>query len=147
MTSASSSQVNLAPSGVRRSGYVATIAVCAGLLYLVNNLLVWDAATPLTVDFEAIVPALNAPLIAGFVVNAIWLLYDAAWIRSVGRIILNLTVIGASALTLKVFPFDFATYSFNWDAVVTFALLALIFALVVATIVEIVRLGGMLVNS
>lgn len=147
MTSASRSQVNLTPSGVRRLGYIATIAICAGLLYVVNNLLEWDAAPFLTVDFETIVPVLNAALIAGAVVNAIWLLYDAAWIRSVGQISLNLTVIGASALTLKVFPFDFAAYSFNWEAAVTVVLLALILALVVATIVEIVRLGGMFVNS
>jgi hypothetical protein len=147
LTSASSSQVNLTPSAVRRLGYVATIAVCAGLLYVVNNLLDWDAAPFLTQDFETIVPVLNATLIAAAVVNAIWLLYDAAWVRSVGQIILNLAVAGASVLTLKVFPFDFAAYSFNWEAVVTAVLLALILALVVATIVEIVRLGGMFVNS
>ncbi len=147
MTTARSSQVSLTPSGVRRMGYVVTIVVAAGLLYLVNNLLSWDAAPFLTEDFERIIPILNAALIAAIVVNAIWVLYDAAWVRSLGQVILNLAVIVTAALTLKVFPFNFNAYSFNWEAVVTFALVFLILGLAIATIVELVKLGGMIVND
>jgi uncharacterized membrane protein SirB2 len=147
MTSIRSSQVNITPSGVRRLGYVVSIALSAGLLYVVNNLLEWNAAPFITEDYEQILPILNAVLIAIMIVNAIWILYDAAWMRSVGRIILNLTVIGAVALTLKVFPFNFAAYTFNWEALVTFVMVFLILGLVVTTIIEIVKLGGKLANG
>ena len=147
MTSIRSSQVNITPSGVRRLGYVVSIALSAGLLYVVNNLLEWNAAPFITEDYEQILPILNAVLIAIMIVNAIWILYDAAWMRSVGRIILNLTVIGAVALTLKVFPFSFAAYTFNWEALVTFVMVFLILGLVVTTIIEIVKLGGKLANG
>lgn len=143
MTSTRSSQVSLAPSGVRRLGYSVTIALSVGLLYVANNLLEWNAAPFITEDYERILPVLNAAFIATVVVNVIWILYDAAWIRSLGRIILNLIAIGALLLTLNVFPFNFAAYTFNWEALVTFLVLFLILGLVVVTIAEIVKLGGL----
>ena len=147
MTSTRSSQVSLAPSGVRRLGYFVTIALSVGLLYVANNLLDWDAAPFITEDYERILPVLNAAFIAAIVVNVIWILYDAAWIRSLGRIILNLIAIGAMVLTLNVFPFNFAAYTFNWQALVTFLLLVVILGLVVATIAEMVKLGGLFVDG
>jgi len=147
MTTARQSQVNITSNGVRRLGYLVGIVVSAGILFAVNNLLEWDIVPFLTADFEQLAPIINASLVASIVVNAIWILYDAAWIRSTGQIILNLTSIAVLALTLRVFPFDFSPYSFDWESLAKGLILFLIIALVIATIVEIAKLVSAIINS
>lgn len=147
MTTARQSQVNVTSDGVRRLGYLVGIVVSAGILFAVNNLLDWDIVPFLTADFEQLVPIINVSLVASIIVNAIWILYDAAWIRSTGQIILNLTSIAVLALTLRVFPFDFSQYSFDWESLTKGLIVFLIIALVIATIVEIVKLVSAVVNS
>lgn len=147
MTTARQSQANVTPIGVRRLGYLVGIAVSAGILFVVNNLLRWDIVPFLTADFEQLVPIVNASLVISIVVNAIWILYDAAWIRATGQIILNLTSIAVLALTLRVYPFDFSQYSFDWESLTKAIITFLIIALVIATIVEIVKLVSAFVNS
>ncbi len=147
MTSARQSQVNVMSVGIRRLGYLVGIAISAGILFVVNNLLTWDIVPFLTSDFDQLLPIVNASLVASIVVNAIWVLYDAAWIRSTGQIILNLTSIAVLALTLRVFPFDFSPYSFDWESLTKAIIVFLIIALVIATIVEITKLVSAIVNS
>jgi len=147
MTSARQSQVNVTPTGIRRLGYLVGVGVSAGILFVVNNLLAWDIVPFLTDDFDQLLPIVNASLVASIVVNAIWILYDAAWIRSTGQIILNLTSVAVLALTLRVFPFDFSPYSFDWKALTRVIIVFLIVALVIATIVEIVKLVSAIVNA
>ena len=147
MTSARQSQVNFTPVGVRRLGYLIGIALSAAILFVANNLLEWDILPFLTPDFEQLLPVINAALVASILVNAIWILYDAAWIRSTGQIILNLTSIAVLALTLRVFPLDFSPYSFDWETLTKAILLIVIIALVIATIVEIAKLASAIINS
>ncbi len=147
MTSARQSQVNVTPVGVRRLGYLVGIAISAGILFVVNNLLAWDIVPFLTTDFDQLLPIVNASLIASIVVNTIWILYDAAWIRSTGQIILNLTSVAVLALTFRVFPFDFSPYSFDWESLSKVLIVFLIIALAIATIVEIAKLVSAVVNS
>lgn len=147
MTSARQSQVNVTPVGVRRLGYLVGIGISAGILFVVNNLLAWDIVPFLTDDFDQLLPIINASLVASIVVNAIWILYDAAWIRSTGQIILNLTSIVVLVLTLRIFPFDFSRYSFDWGSLTKVIIVFLIVALVIATIVEIVKLVSAVINS
>ena len=147
MTSARQNQVDVTPVGVRRLGYVVGIAVSAGIVFVLNNLLTWDILPFLTSDFEQLLPIINASLAATITFNAIWILYDAAWIRSTGQIILNLISIAVLALTLRVFPFDFSAYSFNWESLTKVVIVFLIVAIVIATIVEIVKLVSAIANA
>jgi hypothetical protein len=147
MTTARQSQVNVTPDGVRRLGYLVGVAVGAGILFVVNNLLAWDILPFLTSDFDQLLPIINASLVASIVVNAIWILYDAAWIRSTGQIILNLTSIAVLALTLRVFPFDFSPYPFDWESLTRVTIVFVLIALVIATIVEIVKLVSAVANT
>ena len=147
MTSARQNQVDVTPVGVRRLGYLVGIAVSAGIVFVLNNLLTWDILPFLTSDFEQLLPIINASLAATITFNAIWILYDAAWIRSTGQIILNLISIAVLALTLRVFPFDFSAYSFNWESLTKVVIVFLIVAIVIATIVEIVKLVSAIANA
>ena len=147
MTSPRQSRVNVTPVGVRRLGYLVAIAVSAGIVFVLNNVLAWDIVPFLTDDFDQLLPIINASLIASIVVNFIWILYDAAWIRSTGQIILNVISVAVLSLTLRVFPFDFSPYSFDWASVSKVVIVFLIIVLVIATIAEIVKLVTAIVNS
>jgi len=131
---------------VRRFGHVLAIAFSTGILFVVNNLPEGEQIPFLTDDLEQLLPIINALLLAAIAINGVWILYDAAWFRSAGRITLNVLMIAVLALTYRVFPFDFSTYAFDWEALMRVLIVGLIVALTVATIVEIVKLIGRFVN-
>jgi tryptophan-rich sensory protein len=146
MTSPHPGQTELVPAGVRRFGYVLAIAFSFGILFIVNNLLEGEQLPFLTDDFEQLLPIINAFLFATIAINGVWILYDAAWFRSAGRITLNVLIIAVLALTYRVFPFDFSAYDFDWEALMRVLIVGVIVALTIATIVESVKLIGRFVN-
>ena len=146
MTAPHPGQTELVPAGVRRFGYVLAIAFSVGILFVVNNLPEGERIPFLTDDLGQLLPIINAFLLAAIVINGVWILYDAAWSRSAGRITLSVLMIAVLALTYRVFPFDFSTYDFEWEALMRVLIVGLIVALTVATIVEIVKLIGRFVN-
>ena len=139
-------QTELVPAGVRRFGHVLAIAFSVGILFVVNNLPEGEQIPFLTDDLEQLLPIINALLLAAIAINGVWILYDAAWFRSAGRITLNVLMIAVLALTYRVFPFDFSTYDFDWEALMRVLIVGLIVVLTVATIVEIVKLIGRFVD-
>ena len=147
MTSPRQSETNSTSVGVRRLGYLTGIAVSSGILFVANSVLPWNVVPFLTADFEQILPVVNVSLVSSIAANAVWVLYDAAWIRTAGQIVLNVVGIAMFALTLRVFPFDFSAYQFDWELLIRLTLVGLIIALVIATIVEIVKLISTFVNS
>jgi hypothetical protein len=146
MTTPHPGQTELVPAGVRRLGYALAIAFSAGILLVINNLPEGEQIPFLTDDLEQLLPIINALLFATIAINGVWILYDAAWFRSAGRITLNVLIIAVLALTYRVFPFDFSAYDFDWEALMRVLIVGLIVALTVATIVEIVKLIGRFVD-
>jgi hypothetical protein len=146
MTSPIPGQTELVPAGVRRFGYVLAIAFSVGILFIVNTLPEGEQIPFLTDDFEQLLPIINAFLFAAIVINGVWILYDAAWFRSAGRITLNALIIAVLALTYRVFPFDFSAYDFDWEALMRVLIVGVIVALTIAMIVESVKLIGRFVN-
>ena len=146
MTTPHPGQTEVVPAGVRRLGYALAIALSVGVLLVVNNLPDGDQIPLLTSDFEQLLPIINALLFASIFVNGVWILYDAAWFRSAGRITLNVLSMAVLALTYRVFPFDFSAYDFEWEKLIRVLLVGVIVALAIATIVEIVKLIGRFVD-
>lgn len=146
MTSSHPGQTELVPAGVRRFSYVLAIAFSVGILFIVNNLPQGEQTPFLTDDFERLLPIINAFLFATIAINGVWILYDATWFRSAGRITLNVLIIAVLALTYRVFPFDFSAYDFDWEALMRVVIVGVIVALTIATIVESVKLIGRFVN-
>ena len=142
MTTPHPGQTELVPAGVRRFGYVLAIAFSVGILFFVNNVPEGEQISFLTNDFEQVLPIINTLLLASIAINGVWVLYDAEWFRSAGRITLNVLIIAVLALTYRVFPFDFSAYDFDWEALIRVLIVGIIVALTIATIVEIVRLVG-----
>lgn len=146
MTTPHPGQTEVVPAGVRRFGYLIAVGLSLGILFVVNNLPTGDEIPFLTSDFERLLPVINALLVSSIAVYGVWILYDAAWFRSVGRIILNLLAIAVLGLTYLVFPFDFSAYDFDWETLIRVLIVGALVAFSIATIVEIVRLAGRFVD-
>ena len=86
MTTALPGQTEVVPAGVRRFGYVLAIALSVGVLFIINNLPEGDRIPFLTNDVDQLLPIINALLLTSIVIHGVWILYDAAWFHSVGRI-------------------------------------------------------------
>ena len=124
----------------RRVGYVVAVLVNLLLLFIVNNLLEWDVLPWLTEEFEDVLPIMNASIMASIVVNALYIVYDARWFKALGELVTLGFSIAVGVTLLRVFPFDFSAYSWNWEATTRVIIVLAIVAMVIAVIVNIARL-------
>jgi hypothetical protein len=101
-------------AATRRVGYAVAVVVNAGLLYAVNVWPGWDEVPFLTGDFSLVVGLVNASILVSLVANAVYLVRDPRWLRSLGDA--ATTAVGLVALLRlwRVFPFDFGDSSFDW---------------------------------
>ena len=129
-----------ASRATRRFGYAVAIAVNAVLLVVVNNLLEWGWFSWLTDDFELVVPLVNASLVATILVTVAYLVYDPAWFKAATQILVNVIGLGVIVRMLRVFPFDFSAYDFNWAAVARGVLIVGLLGVIAGTIAEVVKL-------
>ena len=123
-----------------RVGYAIAVGVNLVLLFVVNNLLAWGWVPFLTEDFERLLPIVDLSLVVGAGVNVAFIFYNAPWFRSVGQIVQNAVSILVIIATLKIFPFDFSPYSFDWATFARTGLILVGVAIGIGTIVEVVKL-------
>jgi hypothetical protein len=125
--------------GVSRVGYTIAVVVNLVLLFVVSNLLAWGWIPFLTDDFEQVLPIVRLSLIVGAGANAVFIFYNAPWLRSAGQIVQNVVSLFAIVATLKVFPFDFSPYRINWTAITRVGLILAGVAVGIGLIAEIVK--------
>lgn len=101
----------------RRFGYLLAALIDAVMLYLINGRPGWDVLPFLTSETEQVLPWVNASIIAGLVVNLVYLGHDPRWLRAVGDMVTNAFSIAAMLVIWDVFPFDFSGSSFDWEIV------------------------------
>ena len=124
----------------RRTGYMIAALINVVGLWIVHHFLEWEWPSFLTDDFSDLLPYITASFAATIVVNLLWALRDPAWFRHVAQIGLNLVAIRAAVRTWEIFPFDFTGYAPAWETAARVVIIVSLFGLVVATIVEVVRL-------
>lgn len=124
----------------RRFGYGVAIAVNAGLLYVVNNLVAWGWPAFLTEEFDGVLPLLNVSIIAGMVVNAVYIAFDEPWFKTAGDVVTSALSLAVVARMLAVFPFDFSVYDFDWETLTRVCLVLMIVALGIAILAGTVQL-------
>lgn len=124
----------------RRFGYVVAAAVDLAMLWIAGNLLGWGWPAFLTDAFEDLLPFVAASLLVSVVVNLVWVVHDPPWLKHVGQIAMNVIGLVVAVKTWQIFPFDFSGDAAVWDAVVRIVVGVSIVAMVVSTIVELVRL-------
>jgi len=124
----------------RKVGYLVGLVVNAILLYLVNERPGWREVPFLTERMTDVLPLLNLSLLVGAAANLLYVVVDAAWVRSLGQIAVAIVGIVAALRMLQVFPFDFSPYAFDWATVARWVLAVAIFGSGISIVVELVRL-------
>jgi hypothetical protein len=128
------------PRGTRQAGYAVAIAVNGIILFVVNNVLAWDVVPWLTDDFTDVLPVLNVSLLASIAANAVYLVFDPPLWRSVSELALLALSIAVAVTTYRVFPFDFASYSFDWELLARWVIGLAIFGMCVGFVAGAVKL-------
>ena len=106
------------PVGMRRFGYAVAIALNIAFIFVINEWPGWSSVPFLTDDTEVVIPILNAALVISIVVNAIYLIADPRWLRALGDAVTAAVSFIVTIVTLRVFPFDFSAYTFDWTLLV-----------------------------
>jgi hypothetical protein len=104
--------------GLRRFGYVVAIAVNVALIFVVNEWPGWATVSFLTPETETVIPIINASLVIAIVVNAVYLISDPRWLRAMGDAVTAAVSFFVILVVMRVFPFDFSDYSFDWAMLV-----------------------------
>jgi len=104
-------------AAARRLGYGVGAVVNVALLYAVNIWPGWEVVPFLTAETTSVLVLVNLSIISNLTANAVYLVYDAAWLKSLGTVLT--TTVGMITLVRiwQVFPFDFGDSSFNWQLV------------------------------
>ena len=119
-----------------RSGYIATIIINVIGLVILNTLPSWHLSF-ITDQFPTVLWAFNLSISATIVANALFLAYDAAWFKHIAQIALNGLAVVVLYTLYRVFPFAFGPLGNQLGHI---ALLLCIFAVGIATVVELVGL-------
>jgi hypothetical protein len=125
----------------RRVGYTVSMVINVIMLYVANNLLVWDLLPFLTTDFGRVLWLIDVSLIATILVNLVWIGYDVDWFKALCQIGLNLISAVVSIRMYQVFPFDFSDYEFGWAPIARIVIILTIVGLALGTIAELVKVA------
>jgi hypothetical protein len=104
--------------GMRRFGYVVAIALNVALIFVINEWPGWATVSFLTPETETVIPIVNASLVIAIVVNAVYLISDPRWLRAMGDAATAAVSFVVILVVLRIFPFDFSDYSFDWAMLV-----------------------------
>jgi len=124
----------------RRLGYGIGVLVNVALLYAVNIWPGWEAVPFLTADTSSVLALVNLSIVTNLVANAVYLVYDVAWLKALGTILT--TTVGMITLVRiwQVFPFDFGDSSINWQLATRILLIIGIIGSDIAIIVAFIAL-------
>jgi len=127
-------------SAGRRAGYAIAVMVNLVLLIIVQNILEWGWLPFLTEEFSDVVPWISFSLVTSIVVNLVYQANDTPGVKSIGQIVTNLISIFVTYQFLRVFPFDFSNYDFNWGIVARIVLILTIVGAGIGVLTEAVKL-------
>jgi uncharacterized membrane protein SirB2 len=102
----------------RRFGYGIAVVINLVMLVIVQNVVEWGWPSFLTEEFAEVVPWISTSLLVSIAANLIYQFDDSPAVKSTGQILVNLVSIAVTYVVLRVFPFDFSSYAFNWTPVV-----------------------------
>lgn len=91
-----------------RGGYLVAVSVNLVMWYLINIQPGWDAVPFLTQQTTLVLPFVNASIIAGIVVNLLYVIRDPAWLRGLGDVVTTTLGLVAMVRIWQVFPVEFA---------------------------------------
>ncbi|HXV94210.1 MAG TPA: hypothetical protein VD813_12980 [Pseudonocardia sp.] len=134
------SATRLPSAAGRRTGYGAAIVVNAALLLAANVWPGWEVLPFLTADTTRVLGLVNLALVAGIVVNAVYLVNDRPAVRALGDLLTTAVGLAAVIRLLQVFPFDFPGTGFDWAVLARVLLVLGVVGASVAVVVAAVSL-------
>jgi len=120
----------------KTSEFVVAIIANIIVLYIVNNLLNWNLSF-IAPSFTEVLFILNVSIVANIVANIGFIIYQKGWFKTLVQIVLNIIGFIVANTLYTVFPFTFQTIAFAY--ILKFILIIGMVALVIATLVEVVR--------
>jgi hypothetical protein len=123
----------------RKVGWVVGAIITAVVLWVMNQLLVWEWPSWLTDEFAEVLPAIRNSLIASIVVYLLYVFYDAPWFRALGDLVTGWFSLVAGWTMWQVFPLDFSAYAFDWALVARVVMGLGIFGIIVSMIANVVK--------
>lgn len=130
------------PKGASRFGYAVAVLVNGVLLWASHQLLAWGWPGFLTEDFEVVLPLLSISLVAGMVVNALFIAYDRGRFRALGDVVTSAFGLAVTMRMWSVFPFSFEGYGQDWTWLVRLGLALGIAGTLLGLMVALVKLVG-----
>jgi hypothetical protein len=101
----------------------------------------WDAAPFLTHDTIQVIGWVNASLVSGIVANALYVVMDRPWFRSLGELLVTLIGLAALVRLWQVFPFAFDDGGVPWHEITRWVLAIGMAGSVIGLIVNLVKLA------
>ena len=136
-----------APEQGRRAGYVIAVAINAVLLWVSHQLLDWGWPRFLTGDFEELLPVITLSLVASMVVNALFVVADPPWFKSLCNVVTSAISLAVAVRTWQVFPFDFSSYAVDWSTMARVVVIVAAVGSAIATVVNLVNVPRELARS
>ena len=124
----------------RRFGYAIAVLVNLVMLFVTNNILEWGWLPFLTEDFTLVIPWINFSLVASIIANLIYQFDDDAVVKAGGQLVINSISIFVTYQILRVVPFDFSSYDFNWEIVTRVVLILAMVGAGIGAFAEAVKL-------
>lgn len=121
----------------RRVGHVVAVLVNLLLLYLINVSPGWDAVPFLTGETVLVLGLVNLSLWASVVAEALYVVWDAVWLRALGDIVTMGISLAATVRIWQVFPFDLTS---GWEMATRVLLGIAVFGTLVGIAVALARL-------
>lgn len=126
----------------RAVGAVVGIAVNAVALWFVTNLPDWELLRFVTDAWSQVVGVVALSITAQIAASVGTLVDDRRTTRAATQVLAHLVGIAATWRVLRVFPFDFSTYAFDWTPLLRVALVVGVVGTGIALVVELIRLAS-----
>lgn len=133
-------------AAARRLGYVIAAGINVAMLSVVNVWPGWQALPFLTDDTTRVLGLVNLTLVANLIVNIVYVAYDQPWFKALGDLATTAVALVSTSWVLRVFPFDFSEYAFDWALVVRLVLIVGVVGSALAIVVQFVTLFRRLVE-
>jgi hypothetical protein len=125
-----------ASRAARRFGYGVAVAVNLLMLYLIHGWPGWDAVPFLTDETTAVLPYVDASIVATVLVNVVYVVRDGRPVKAAGELVTSLMSLLSLVRFWQVWPFDFDGVWGGWQPLVYVLLAVATFGTAVSALVQ-----------
>lgn len=122
MTTSSAPTMSGTYRPIRQFGYTIAAVANGVMIWVAHNIVGWDVFGWLTADFDRLLPWLTVSFVIGIVLDLVYVWNDAVPVKSPGQILSSVVGLIVTIQTLRIFPFDFSGYGFDYAMALRIAL-------------------------